>query len=214
VEGTRVFFAFRDSSALPAEWTYRDLADDFEAIADAHRASRAVGVSLGAGALTRLVTAEPARFERLVFFLPAVLDRPRPAPAQDRFAAMLAALEAGDEQRLASVVELEVPPAAAGSAAARAYVRQRVAALQRPGVADQLRRLPGLTAVDSAEALQRVATPALVVGCHGDPLHPAGVAERLAAALPNADLHLYPEPGILWTRRAELRTRLSTFLSL
>src|SRR2546423_630801 len=45
---------------------------------------RAVGASLGAGALWRLLADRPGRFERLVFFLPAVLDRPRPAAGRAR----------------------------------------------------------------------------------------------------------------------------------
>jgi 3-oxoadipate enol-lactonase len=216
VSGTRIFFTFRGhggSAPLPADWTFHDLADDLLAVADAHQATRAVGVSLGAGALCRLVADRPARFERLVFFLPAVLDRPRPALARDRFAALAEALADPDERRLAGVVELEVPRAQVGTAAARAYVRQRVAALRAPGVVEQLRRLPGLTAVESIEALRVVDAPALVVGCEGDPLHPLAAAERLAGALPGATLLSYPEPGILWTHRADLRTRLTAFLN-
>nr|WP_281248408.1 alpha/beta fold hydrolase [Cryptosporangium aurantiacum] len=215
VAGTRVFFAFRGhggSAPLPADWTYETLADDLRQVADARHASRAVGTSLGAGALTRLVAAAPDRFERLVFFLPAVLDRPRPEDAKSRFAALAAALEAGDDEELARVVELEVPAVFTRSAAARGYVRQRVAALRAPGMAGALRRLPALTAVDSADALRAVAVPALVIGCVGDPLHPVGVAEALAGALPRATLHVYDEPGVLWNQRADLRRRISAFL--
>ena len=35
-----------------------------------------MGTSLGAGALTRVITDTPARFDRLVFLLPASFDRP------------------------------------------------------------------------------------------------------------------------------------------
>lgn len=181
-------------------------------MADVQGATRAVGVSLGAGALTRLVADSPSRFERLVFFLPAVLDRPRPADAQGRFAALADALEAGDDERLSDVVGLEVPPGFAGSAAARTYVRQRVAALRAPGMAGALRRLPTLTALHAVDALRAVRAPALVIGCVGDPLHPAGVAEALADALPDATLHVYSEPGVLWNQRADLRARIGAFL--
>ena len=216
VTGTRVFFTFRGhggSAPLPVDWSYRDLAADLRAVADAHRATRAVGVSLGAGALCRLAADRPARFERLVFFLPAVLDQPRPAPAGVRFVALAEAVAAQDDARLAAVVELEMPPAEVGSAAARAYVRQRVSALRAPGIGAQLRRLPRLTAVETADALRVVDAPALVIGCEGDPLHPLAVAQRLAAALPDATLHTYPEPGVLWTHRADLRARLTAFLN-
>jgi 3-oxoadipate enol-lactonase len=58
-----------------------------------------------------------------------------------------------------------------------------------------------------------VTVPALVIGAAGDDLHPATVAERLAAALPRATLHVYDRPGVLWTARADLRARISRFLS-
>ena len=54
---------------------------------------------------------------------------------------------------------------------------------------------------------------ALVIGCAGDDLHPVAVAEQLAAALPHATLHVYDRPGVLWTERADLRERISTFLN-
>ncbi|WP_205752691.1 alpha/beta fold hydrolase [Cryptosporangium phraense] len=215
VRGTRVFFSFRGHGAsepLPPGWTYRDLADDLETVADEHRATRALGTSLGAGALTRLVADRPGRFERLVFFLPAALDRPRPADARDRFAALAAALDDGDLDRLAAVVTLEVPEASVGTPAARAYVRQRVEALRRPGLVEALRRLPTLTVLPSPDALRAVEAPALVLGCQGDPLHPESVAEHLADALPNAELHIYGAPGVLWNQRSDLRRRISEFL--
>ncbi|MFI5958230.1 alpha/beta fold hydrolase [Cryptosporangium sp. NPDC051539] len=217
VSGTRVFLSFRGHGAsepLRVGWTYRDLADDLLQVADEYGATRAVGTSLGAGALTRLVADAPGRFERLVFFLPAALDRPRPVEARSRFAAMVSALEDDDPERLAAVVTLEVPEPNASSTAARAYVRQRVAALRAPGIAEALRRLPTLTVLPSADALRAVTAPALVLGCAGDPLHPAGVAQALADALPSAQLHLYPEPGVLWNQRADLRRRISSFLAV
>jgi 3-oxoadipate enol-lactonase len=54
---------------------------------------------------------------------------------------------------------------------------------------------------------------ALVIGCLGDDVHPAAVAERLAGLLPGARLHVYDRPSFLWTNRRELRDRISTFLN-
>ncbi|MFG1926763.1 alpha/beta fold hydrolase [Cryptosporangium sp. NPDC048952] len=216
VDGTRVFLSFRGhggSGPLPPDWTYDTLADDVRQVADLHGATRAVGASLGAGALTRLVADEPERFERLVLFLPAVLDEPRPAEARGRFVALADALDADDEDRLASVVALEVPAEFSGSAAARTYVRQRTVALRAPGMREALRRLPALTAVPSADALRALRAPTSVIGCVGDPLHPASVAEALADAVPNAILHVYPQPGVLWNQRGDLRRRISEFLN-
>src|SRR5256714_8186855 len=87
VTGRKVSFQFRghgQSASPPGRGTYADLARDLRAVADLYGATRALGVSLGAGALCRLLADNPGRFDRLVFFLPAVLDQPRPAHARER----------------------------------------------------------------------------------------------------------------------------------
>ncbi|HEX7744500.1 MAG TPA: alpha/beta hydrolase, partial [Micromonosporaceae bacterium] len=105
------------------------------------------------------------------------------------------------------------PPAVRNTPAGRAYVRQRTEQLIRDGLAAALATLPQQVAVRDRAALAGVTAPALVIGCVGDDLHPAEVAEALAAALPRATLHVYDEPGVLWTRRADLRERISAFLN-
>ncbi|GAB3219927.1 hypothetical protein GCM10027452_41140 [Micromonospora halotolerans] len=75
VTGRRLFFQFRGhgrSDSPPGPWSYLDLARDLRAVADLGGATRAFGASLGAGALCRLLVESPERFEKLVFFLPAV----------------------------------------------------------------------------------------------------------------------------------------------
>ncbi|HEX7746305.1 MAG TPA: alpha/beta hydrolase, partial [Micromonosporaceae bacterium] len=100
VTGRRVFFQFRGhgrSDTPPGPWTYDDLARDLRAVADLNGATRALGVSLGAGALAALLAQSPQRFERLVFFLPAVVDRPRPPVAEERLTGLLRAVQAADK---------------------------------------------------------------------------------------------------------------------
>ncbi len=99
VTGTKVFFQFRGhgrSGAPAGPWSYADLAGDLRGVADRFGARRALGVSLGAGALTRLLARTPDRFDRVVFVLPAVLDEPRSAHAADRTRALLDAVNDGD----------------------------------------------------------------------------------------------------------------------
>jgi pimeloyl-ACP methyl ester carboxylesterase len=216
VNGRKVFFQFRGHgrSAAPAgSWTYADLARDLRAVADLSGATRAVGVSLGAGALCRLLADSPRRFDRLVFFLPAVLDQPRPAAARARLTALLDAIASGDLSAVADAVASEAPASVRNTPAAWAYLRQRIDHLMRDGLAPALAGLPGQVAVDDIAVLKEVTAPALVIGCEGDELHPASVAERLAATLPQATLHVYDKPGVLWTERADLRERISTFLN-
>lgn len=216
VNGRKVFFQFRGhgrSDPPTGPITYADLARDLRAIADLAGATRAVGASLGAGALCRLLTESPVRFERVVFFLPAVLDEPRTTAARDRLAALVDAVQSGDVSAVADAVSAETPPAVRNTPAGWAYLRQRIDQLMRDGLAPELAGLADQAAVADRAALSAVTARALVIGSTGDDLHPATVAERLAAALPDAELHIYDRPGILWTERADLRDRISTFLN-
>lgn len=216
VTGRRVFFQFRghgQSEAPAGSWSYVDFARDLRAVADLSGATRAFGASLGAGALCRLLVESPTRFERLVFFLPAVLDRPRPAVARERLTDLLTAIDSGNASAVAEVVSAELPAAVRNTPAGWAYLRQRLDQLLRDGLAPGLATLPDQVPVRDRCALAAVTAPALVIGCAGDDLHPAEVAEELAAALPNAILHVYDKPGVLWTNRADLRERVSSFFN-
>ncbi|NIL41682.1 alpha/beta hydrolase [Salinispora arenicola] len=216
VTGRRLFFQFRGhgrSDAPPGPWSYLDLARDLRAVADQGLATRAFGASLGAGALCRLLADNPVRFDRLVFYLPAVLDRPRGEVARRRFVALLGAVGSGDAAQIAEAVQAELPPAVRNTPAGWAYLRQRLDQLMRDGLAPGLVDLPGSVPVRDVAKLAAVTAPALVIGCVGDELHPVEVAEQLAAALPQATLHVYDRPGVLWTKRADLRERISAFLN-
>ncbi|MEU7803450.1 alpha/beta hydrolase [Micromonospora arborensis] len=216
VTGRKVFFQFRGhgrSDAPDGPWNYLDLARDLRAIADLGGASRAFGASLGAGALSRLLAESPERFDKLVFFLPAVLDEPRGPVARERITDLLEAVESGDASAVADVVSLEMPPAVRNTPAGWAYLRQRLDQLLRDGLAEGLATLAEQTSLPEISDLAAVTAPALVIGCAGDDLHPVEVAERLAAALPQATLHVYDRPGVLWTERADLRDRISGFLN-
>ncbi|MCW3812955.1 alpha/beta hydrolase [Micromonospora sp. DR5-3] len=216
VTGRKIFFQFRGhgrSDSPPGPWSYLDLARDLRAIADLGGATRAFGASLGAGALCRLLAESPERFEKLVFFLPAVLDTPRGEVARVRLTDLLDAVAEGDASALADVVSLELPPAVRNTPAGWAYLRQRLDQLLRDGLAPGLASLPDQTPLRTPDALAGVTVPALVIGCAGDDLHPVAVAEQLAAALPQATLHVYDRPGVLWSDRADLRERISAFLN-
>jgi pimeloyl-ACP methyl ester carboxylesterase len=216
VPGTRVFLQLRGhgrSSAPGLRWGYGDLAADVAAAADVVGATRALGVSMGAGALCRLAASRPDRFERLVLFLPAVLDVPRPGPAQARIRSLAAALAGGSPDAVASALSAEIPSAFRDTPGARAYLSQRVATLRSGGLAGAVASLADQVAVDDVLTLRRVSSPVLVLACRGDELHPVEVAERLAEVLPRATPHVYDEPGVLWTQRADLRRRISNFLA-
>jgi 3-oxoadipate enol-lactonase len=216
VAGRRVFFQFRGhgrSDAPPGPWSFADLARDLRAVADRAGATRALGVSMGAGALCRLLSETPDRFERVVLYLPAPLDGIRPAVAVTRLERLLAAVKSGEAAAVAEAVEYELPRAVRNTPAGWSYLRQRVEQLLNHGLATQLETLWQEPAVPDESVLGAFRGRALVIGCVGDDLHPAPVAERLAAVLPAAELHVYDHPAVLWSNRRELRERISEFLN-
>ena len=216
VTGRRVYFNFRGhgrSDVPPGPWSFADLAEDLRAVADASGATRALGVSMGAGALCRLLAETPDRFDRAVLYLPAPLDGVRPPAAVQRLDRLLTAIESGEAASIAEAVELELPPSVRNTPAGWSYLRQRVEQLQDDGLAVELETLWRGPAVADEAVLSRVTVPVLVIGCVGDDLHPVAVAERLAGRMPRAELHVYDRPAVLWTHRAELRQRISGFLN-
>ncbi len=221
VGGTQAFLHFRGhggSRATDGRWDYAALAADLRAVADEAGATRALGVSMGAAALLHLLLATPERFSRLVFFLPAVLDRPRADVGFERLARMADLVEAGGEggavAELATFLLGELPAAVQQEASALAWTRQRAVDLAGSGVAHLLRALPPLVPVTDRRELAAVTVPALVIGQEGDDVHPARVARELAAALPGAELVVFGASGALWESgsRARLRGLLVDFL--
>lgn len=167
--------------APPGYWNYPRIAADLASV----EADHAVGVSLGAGALVRLLADQPSRFRRVALLLPAVLDQPREAWSLDQ------------------LMDLAQGPAD--------YLAARREALSR--LAGAASELPGQVAVDDASVLSRVTVPVLVIGAVGDPLHSSEVASATADAFPKGELVLIDSPAPLLTHRAEVRTRLVDFFA-
>ncbi|MER7013241.1 alpha/beta hydrolase [Saccharopolyspora sp. NPDC000359] len=208
--GTRVVVTLPSHGKAPDApadyWNYASVAADVLAVADEVGATRAVGVSLGAGALTRIAAEHPDRFEKLALLLPAALDRPRDVAATWSFERLADAVAAGDVAELRTLVAADMPP----GAEVGDYVEQRAAALMR--LEDALRELPEQAPLTDAAPLGNVGSDVLVVGATGDPLHPAEVAKAVAAAFAHARLEVFASPAPMLTHRRELRRLLVDFL--
>lgn len=216
VLGRRVFFQFRGhgrSDAPPGPWTFEDLARDLRAVADLTGARHALGVSMGAVALCRLLASTPDRFDRVVLYLPAPLDGVRPVAVRQRLHRLLEAVASGEAAAVADVVAADLPPAVRNTPAGWSHLRQRVEQLLRDGLADELSTLWEEPALADPAVLGAFTGRALVIGCLGDDAHPVVVAQQLAGVLPRAELFVYDRPGVLWSRRQELRDRISGFLN-
>ena len=213
VTGTRVFYAARGHAGdVPAPFSYRDLGDDLLEVADAHAATRALGVSMGAGALLSVLSRLPTRFEKVVVFLPGALDRPRTDEAVRRFAALVDAVAARDLEGVRAFVREEIPTDVRDSAAAYIDTRSQFL-LDSPGVTVGIASLPGVTPVEDRSSLAAVSAEVLVLGQEGDLLHPAQVARDLVAVLPKARLVVFDEPGVVLRDRRRLRELISGFLN-
>jgi 3-oxoadipate enol-lactonase len=205
--GTRVVLTLPshgDEPDAPAGyWRYDRIAADVLAVADEVAATGALGVSLGAGALTRAVADHPDRFDRLVLLLPAALDRPRSPEVQDE----LRKLTTPDPVKLREYVAEPLPTGyALGD-----YVEERARALTR--LTNAIDDLAGEYPVEDRRVLAAVDVPVLVIGAVGDALHPAEVARETAKAFPRGELELFDSPAPLITHRAQVRALLQGFLS-
>lgn len=215
VTGRKVFCQLRGhgrADCPPGEWGYDDLARDLRAVADLSGATRAVGASLGAAVLCRLLIDSPDRFDRVVLYLPAVLDE-RVSPARRRLGALLTAARDQEIGVVSDAIYRELPPPVRHSQQAWSYLSSRLDQLLQEPLARGLAALPDQRPVPDAELLAKVDVPVLVIGSVADPMHPASVARRLAEALPRAELHVYEKPGAFWSHRSDLRQRISSFLN-
>jgi pimeloyl-ACP methyl ester carboxylesterase len=216
VDGSRVFFHFRGhgrSTTSAGAWSYEALAADAEAVADACRATRAVGVSLGAGALLALVARHPDRFERLVLILPAAIDRPRSGRALARVDRMAERADAGDAEAVAQVILDEQPASVRDRRWVRLWARQQADRMIGDSLRPVMRAVPRAYPLVDRASLRSVEASALVIGQRGDEAHPASVAEDLAASLPRAEARVLPPGGVLWLHRAETRALITSFLN-
>jgi len=212
--GTRVFYEARGhGSAPPATGTsYAELARDLLAVADAHGATQAVGVSLGAGTLLRLLCDHPARFSRLLLFLPAAVDGPLSPFAVRRSAGLAQALAVDDPGAVEAWVRSELPPDLSGSSV-EAYVHARVAHLLASDLEPLVEVLARDRPVPDRSLLAAVTADVLVVGQEDDPLHPASVARELGSLLPHSRVEVFARPGVLFRERARLRTLVAGHLN-
>jgi pimeloyl-ACP methyl ester carboxylesterase len=224
VPGTRVFCEVAGDPApddpapddrAPDDYAPDDYASLAQAAGSAVRAcgaDRALGVSLGAGALLRLMSTEPDVLARAVLYQPSALDV---APA-DRLAELetfLALAAAGEIAALAALLADELPGDLRATRPALDAARARAQRLARPEGLRLLKNLAtGEPPVPDPRRLAAVRTEVLVVTGRDDPVHPAAVAEQIAGVLPRATLKVFDTPAPLVHARSELRALLSAFL--
>lgn len=216
--GTRVLFDFRghgrsESPPEAAGYGHDAMRRDLEHVAAHLGATRALGVSMGAGAILSILERDPSRFERIVLLIPARLDAPNAGAGT--YTALAHALETRALEDVAEAAMraeeyrtlFEIRPAW------RSLVRERILRMNATGVPRALRAYAGDAGpVEDAEALRDVKAPALILAHEGDPVHDAAVARRLAELLPNATLRIWDEPLAMFDDTAALAENVGAFL--
>ncbi|MBI3648670.1 MAG: alpha/beta hydrolase [Actinobacteria bacterium] len=212
--GTKVRFCFRGhghSSAPERGYLFADFARDLEKVADEYGATRAVGTSLGAGAICNLLTREPARFERLVFLLPAALDLP--FQHEDMFLRTAEILETYPKDE---AIE-RILSRGAERYEERPWLREFDLLLWQDmnpvGVARAIREVVQDRAVRDREALRVVEAPTLIISHEGDSIHPAEVGRALAGLMPRSELIVLDSEEELLASIPVLVEKVAGFLS-
>lgn len=218
VAGTSAFVHLRGHGGRPSPgpgWRYADLTEELGAAIAASGATRALGVSMSAGALVRYAIERPWALEKIVMVLPAALDgSPTPASRGQQEAAARAKslVAAGDAEALAAGLAAREPAAVREIPAARSWFLERARTLLTTDQKDGL-DLPWEAAIDDLSALATVTAPVLVLTHEEDVSHPVSVARSYAEHLPNATLEVLPAGSILWLGRSRVREIVSGFLN-
>ena len=215
VAGTKVRFCFRGhghSDCPGSGYAFADFASDLDLVARSYGATCAVGTSLGAGAIMHLLEADPLRFERMIFLLPAGLDTPLERPGE-----LLATADALETMSKAEAVEAMVAdPGRAAAYARQPWLRQVDLALWEDmnpaGAARAIRGIVGDRPVSDREALRLVPAPVLIICREGDRIHPAELGRTLAELMPNAELLVFPNEVEMLSAAPMLVQRAAEFL--
>ena len=218
VPGTKVRFDFRGHGRSgapedPKAFRFDDLARDVDAVANAFGATVAVGTSLGAGAIGNLVCRVPDRFERMVWLLPAGLDRR--FSLAGRYHLLAEDLEGKtSEEALEAVLN---DPARVAQYLETPWRIEVDRVMWQHADPDALARAIHVVVEDwpipDREMLRAVLIPTLIVCIEGDEIHPAELGRILVDLLPNAELIHFASQEELFQRIPELVARVSSFIA-
>ncbi|MCF2571804.1 alpha/beta fold hydrolase [Brevibacterium sp. UCMA 11754] len=235
ITGTKHFLHLPGHGGRPSPgpgWNYGHIAEVLARALTSTSATQALGVSMSAGGLLRLLgTTHPAtrNLEKVALVLPASFTgfSAEVADANRGYLQRLRDLvAAGDVESITDLMLSREPTEVAELLPARAWTKSKAENLVNTDMSDGL----GLAleiAVDASagdvstgnvspgndplNALARFPGEVLVLTHEDDPAHPVEVAEAIAAAIPEAHLEVMPAGSILWRGRHEVRRILGEF---
>ena len=221
IEGTRALLHLGGHGGRPSpgpRWDYGTIASQLSDALAATQATRALGVSMSAGGLARLLTdGDPhaAALQRVAFVLPASWAGFSPdlaAAIDDSLARIRSLLAAGDREGLVEHFLSREPAEVRELEPARAWARQKADALLETDMSDGI-GLAAEFAVDHPDAARGFTGDVLVLTHEDDPSHPVEVARDYADAFPQARLEVLPPGSILWRGRTRIREILTDFFN-
>jgi 3-oxoadipate enol-lactonase len=215
--GTKVRFDFRGHghSGAPAEgFTFADMASDLEAVASAHGATRAIGTSMGAGAICHVLCERPDRFERIVLLLPAGLDRPFRHP--QRFLRYADALETLPREE--AIERILDDPDRVAAYTKSPWLRDVDRAMwdnlaDPPALGRAIRGIVADFPVRDRELLRKVETPVFLIAREADVIHPATLARTLEQLFQDAELIVLRDEAEMLAELPMLVQRVRDFLA-
>lgn len=172
----------------PDAYRWESLARDLVAVADALDLDRplvAGGASMGCATVLHAAVADPGRFAALVLAIPPTAWATRAAQADLYRAGADLVADQGVDAYLEVARSRPVPEIFAD-------VAELVAPDPDVGadVLPDLLRGAGASDLPPLDVLAAVDVPTLLLAWETDPVHPVDTAERLAAALPDTELHV------------------------
>lgn len=225
VTGTKHFLHLPGHGGRPSPgpgWHYGQIAEVLAQALSFTSATQALGVSMSAGGLLRLLSSgHPAaqNLEKVALVLPASFTGFSAEVAETNRAyleELRGLVAAGDVESITDLMLSREPAEVAKLLPARAWTKTKAESLVDTDMSDGL----GLAleiAVDERAgndpltALARFPGEVLVLTHEDDPAHPVEVAEAIAAAIPTSRLEVLPAGSILWRGRHEVRRILGEF---
>ncbi|WP_193096058.1 alpha/beta hydrolase [Brevibacterium sp. FME17] len=225
VTGTKHFLHLPGHGGRPSPgpgWNYGQIAEALAQALTSTSATQALGVSMSAGGLLRLLSTTDPRTQNLkkvALVLPASFTgfSAEVAEANRAYLEKLRGpVASGDVESITDLMLSREPAGVAELLPVRAWTKTRAENLVDTDMSDGLGlaleiAVDESTGNDPLSALARFPGEVLVLTHADDPAHPVEVAEAIAAAIPAARLEVLPAGSILWRGRHEVRRILGEF---